>query len=159
MRLGLLPSQKRELDRAFKKAKAFDRFRVRTRRAFLGLGLGAVGTGVLGFWVGRDLADARPETTDDAAGSSSPRIAIARRLASASDEQLWRERHTFLLALDECRGDPEAWVGFRRLGAMALARSDESRRVACARLVKTGERAPGRADFGDLMERLRRAAQ
>ena len=44
MRQGFLPGQQRALRQAFKKADAFDRFRQRTRRSFLGLGLLAVGT-------------------------------------------------------------------------------------------------------------------
>jgi len=59
MRLGLLPSHKRELQRAFKKADAFDHFRQRTRRAFLGLWGLAVGGSGLSFFAGCKVAGTR----------------------------------------------------------------------------------------------------
>lgn len=159
MGLGLLPSQQRELDRAFKKAKAFDRFRVRPRRAFLGLGLGAGGTGLLGLLVGRGTGGERGEVAALGEAAENPRLQVARRLAAAPDEQLWRERHTFLLALEESGGDGDAWVGFRRLGGLALGQAEPVRRQAATRLLKASGRVPARSDYHDLIERLRRAVQ
>ena len=52
MHLGMLPSQKRALQRAFKKADKFDHFRSRTRRAFVGGGVAAIAAAATSFWVG-----------------------------------------------------------------------------------------------------------
>lgn len=159
MRLGLLPSQKRALDRAFKKADAFDHFRARTRRAFLGLGFAAGVTGVIGFFVGRGTGRAHDDPVGPVDSNESPRLAVARRLAAAPDEQLWRERNTFLLAIEESGGDAEAWVGFRRLSSMVLGQPEPLRREVAMRLLKTSAHAPARADYQEWIERLRQATK
>jgi len=144
------------MDRAFKKARAFDRFRVRTRRAFFGLGLGAAMTGALGYWFGSRGGSA--ERGHDGV-LAHPRLAIARRLAAASDQQLWRERYTFLAALEESGGDAASWVGVQRLGHLTLAQSDPDRRAMAERLLKTSARLPFEDDDAGLRSRLVEAAR
>ena len=115
MRPGLFPSQQRALRRAFKKADAFDHFRQRTRRAFVGLSLLAVATGVGGFVFGRRRGAV--DEPDEAASL----IDRHRALATAPLERLRAAQLVFLASMEQSPGDEEFWVGFERLATHALS--------------------------------------
>jgi hypothetical protein len=116
MRSGMLPSQQRALRRAFKKADAFDHFRTRTRRAFLGLGSLAAALGLGGLLVGRaSVSDAR-----------APRSDAYRELALAPLDDLRSAHLGFLAALEEAPDDRALWVGFERLAQVALSQPTET---------------------------------
>jgi len=138
MRSGLLPSQQRELRRAFKKADAFDHFRERTRRSFLGLGLlGALGTAA-GFWFGtvRSADKGRPS-----ANAGPVPLEKAHELALGPDAELRRNAAMFLVMLDRSGGDEVTWAGFGRLARMATADGGD-RRLASRLLATTARLAP-----------------
>lgn len=154
MRLGLLPSQKRELQRAFKKADAFDHFRQRTRRTFLGVGALAVALGVGGFAAGRMTGAGRLADRDAVADPKlTARRDQARRLATQPDSILRRDHATFLLILDAVGDDEALWVGFARLGNMAL--QGEGDRQLMARLLTTARARRRPAYLDPLVETLR----
>ncbi|MEZ5963848.1 MAG: hypothetical protein R3F56_08395 [Planctomycetota bacterium] len=149
MRLGLLPSQKRELDRAFKKAKAFDRFRVRTRRAFLGLGLGAVVGCAGAYWLGCRSATAKVDAWH-------ARLPWAREFARQPIEVMVTGASTFLGVLQNAgHDDPELWRGFARLAQHALSRDDDQARLLRKRLLTVCEVVPPLPEQAPLVERLR----
>ena len=155
MRLGLLPSQQRYLDQTFKKARAFDHFRQRTRRAFLGLGALALGLGIGGFAAGRASGGGSSRL---GSGEVDPRLATkldqARRLAAQTDEILRRDHATFLLVLDAVGDDETLWVGFARLANMALATKNAVDRQLAERLLATSRAASRPAHLNSLVEAL-----
>jgi hypothetical protein len=116
MRLGLLPGQQRVLDQAFKKARAFDRFRQRTRRTVLATAGGGLLLGVAAFFAGRSVVEAPvPQTTH-------PMDALA-----LGDAQRLQARAIDLLAEVEMgRGTPSLWVGVERLILCAMLADDAS---------------------------------
>jgi len=142
MRLGLLPSQQRELRRAFKKARALDGFRQRTRRQFAAGGVLAFATTVgaffFGRWRGRSEGEALPALDE--------RVALGRRLATASDQALWDGAATFLVVLDSHPNDPLLWAGFARLARMVLERRDQQGTALGRRLLKSAD-AAGAPEF------------
>lgn len=141
MRLGLLPSQQRALQRTLKKARAFDRFRQRTRRQFLWFGALASVATVGAFLGGRRTAG--PADVAPKAGSSAidPRLALAHRLASRSDADLWDGAATFLVVLDANRSDRALWMGFARLARMAIERDGVDATRLAQRLLRSAEAA------------------
>lgn len=110
MRSGMLPSQQRALRRVFKKADAFDHFRTRTRRAFLGISSLAAALGLGGFITGRA---SNGETV-------APRADGYRELALAPIDELKSAHLGFLAALEQAPDDRTLWVGFERLAQHAL---------------------------------------
>jgi hypothetical protein len=122
-----------------KKADAFDHFRKRTRRGFLGIGaLGLLGS-FGGFWLGASTgsSSASPEPKRP----SHPQIEVAHRLALGPDEDLRSNSAMFLVIFDGIRGDPLTWAGFGRLAQMATAPGREDRRLV-ARLLTSARRVP-----------------
>ena len=153
MRLGMLPSQKRALQRAFKKADKFDHFRSRTRRTFIGGGVAAIAAAAASFWVGMRTGRAEPAIP---VAATSPRQQMARRIAASSDSELMRDRFALLQGLEMTPNDPVAWVGFRRLAGMAAASQD---RNLATRLLLTLRLAHPSAEIDDLAEGIRLLAK
>lgn len=133
MRTGLLPSQQRALQRAFKKADKFDHFRQHTRRSLLAAGCAALCGAFGAYWMG---ANSATSGNGSAPPSEHPRLIIVRRLAAATDDSLWAQRATFLQAADEVGGSESGWLGMRRLAKMTLATGREDK-VFAARLLKS----------------------
>ena len=152
MRLGMLPSQKRALQRAFKKADKFDHFRSRTRRTFVGGGVAAIAAAATSFWVGMRTGrgEAKPVVV------TSPRQQLARRIAASSDSDLMRDRFALLQGLEMTPNDPVAWGGFRRLARMATESQDGA---LAARLLLTLKMAQPSAEVDDLAEGIRLLAK
>jgi hypothetical protein len=139
----MLPSQKRVLQRAFRKADKFDHFRARTRRTFVAGGVAAIAAAVGSFWVGRRTSRASPSHS----GRPSPRKELARRLSAASDVELFRDRLAYLQGIEITPDDPVAWGGFRRLVTMAQESRD---RELAARLLLTFKLAEPSAQVDDM---------
>lgn len=148
MRLGMLPSHKRALERAFRKAEKFDTFRARTRRTFVAGGLAAIAAAATSFWAGNQTGRAIPRGT----AALTVHQAHARRIAAASDEALLRERLSLLQALEDATNDPVAWMGFRRLAGIAVATRDQA---LAKRLLVTWSMARPGAEVADLGDQLR----
>jgi hypothetical protein len=123
MRLGLMPQQKRALDKAFRKARAFDRFRVRTRRSFLALGVLSIGGAAAAFVVGRASA---PAAAGEPAGT---RDAWIDGLARGPLAALRAQAPHVVAALESCAPDDPLWIAFHRLAEIAIANpADETLR-------------------------------
>ncbi len=117
MRSGLFPSQKRELDKAFKKARAFDRFRPRTRRNLIGLALlGLAGT-VTGFWAG---SRSQPASGNNPRASPWVMSLVAAPLATLREQAV----HV-AYALETAPSDDRLWSAFHRLAAYALVHPED----------------------------------
>ncbi len=129
MRLGMLPSQKRALARAFRKADKFDHFRQRTRRTLLFGGVGALFAAAGSFWAGASLGRPEPPMSVPPA-SVSPRLGAVHRIAAEPDAEFWSHRFTFLAALEESGGDAVGGVALRRLTTLTLARGSDERALA-----------------------------
>ncbi len=133
MRTGLLPSQQRALQKAFKKADKFDHFRQRTRRSLIAAGCAALCGAFGAYWLGSNSA---VSDSGGARPSEHPRLIIVRRLAATPDDSLWAQRATFLQAADEVGGSESGWLGMRRLATMTLTKGREDK-VFAARLLKS----------------------
>lgn len=124
MRLGLLPSQQRALDQAFKKARAFDTFRSRTRRSMLAAAAAGLVTSVASFFVGQSTADEssqrRPDHPMDA-------------LALGEIDRLEARALDLLAEAETGRATPITWIGVERLLLRAI--SDDSKRSLRTRLL------------------------
>ena len=143
MRLGLLPSQKRALDQAFKKARAFDRFRQRTRRAFLGLGLLGVCAGVGGFVLGRSWQSEPDQGRPDAEIRArwQAKLPWAQTYGEQPIATLSASYATFLMVIQMTGGDDRTWRGFARLAEHALSAADSDPNLGRA-LLQTSRFAP-----------------
>lgn len=138
MRLGLLPSQRRELDKAFKKARAFDRFRQRTRRSFVALGALAFGGTVGGFWAGQSM----PRETNVPA-SQTPDWLMELAVGPAS--ALRAQAVHVVAALETADSDHPLWLAYHRLVEhLLLHPEDETLRRQLKRLAAR-DNAPGHA--------------
>src|SRR5690606_33430214 len=70
-----------------------------------------------------------------------PRLALAHRLASRSDADLWDGAATFLVVLDANRSDRALWMGFARLARMAIERDGVDATRLAQRLLRSAEAA------------------
>lgn len=122
MRSGMLPSQQRALRRVFKKADAFDHFRTRTRRAFLGLfGLSALGATAT-YWLGQRAGDTAAPVANQAATD-------LEALALGPLDAL-EQAHPLLIAyldLHSADAKPGHWLGLERLALLALTEPEAKR--------------------------------
>lgn len=117
MRQGFLPSQRRELRRAFKKAQAFDRFRQRTRRGFLGmLGFAAV-AGAGGVWAGRATS---PRAPSEPNALQPEDLVHLHDLAFGPIENLERRAMHVVDGIRRHPGDERLGYGIQRLITVAL---------------------------------------
>lgn len=149
MRQGLLPSQQRVLEQTFKKAKAFDRFRERTRRTFIGLGLAALAASGTAYWLGRHSAAS-------ALDAWQARLPWAREFARQPIEVMVTGASTFLGVLQNAGGDdPDLWRGFARLAEHALALPDTQGTLLRQRLRTACDTVPPLPEYAPLVERLR----
>lgn len=143
MRLGLLPSQKRELRKAFKKADKFDHFRQRTRRQFMAIGALGVATGIGGFFVGRTFGLRTRELppADESRRRWLQKLPWARTYAEQPAASLSTNYATFLMVIQQTGGDDPTWRGFAKLVEHALSPSCEDPYLRRA-LLRTCESAP-----------------
>jgi hypothetical protein len=116
MRLGLLPSQQRALDQAFKKARKFDDFRGPTRRRFLALGVAACGASLATFFAGRASRDliADPQPADSGHRPTIERDWL-RGVVTGPIEELRAQAMHVTAALEGASADDVHWIGFHRL--------------------------------------------
>lgn len=153
MRLGVLPGQQRELRRAFKKAKAFDTFRRRTRRQFIALGLLGVAGSAVAFVAGRRTV---PAVRAASTGPWHARLPWARAFAREPIETMVQGASTFLGVLQNAgQEDPVLWQGFARLAEHALSRHDERAAVLRSRLLLVCDAVPPLPEWVPVVERLR----
>ncbi len=142
MRPGLFPSQQRALRRTFKKADAFDNFRQRTRRAFVGLGLLAVATGVGGFALGRWWnSDATPER-EVVRDRWRAKLSWAQTYAEQPIAILSANYATFLMVIEQTGGDERTWRGFEKLLNHSLSAAADSDAHLKQMLLRTAKIAP-----------------
>lgn len=133
MRQGFLPGQQRALRQAFRKADAFDRFRQRTRRAFFGMGLLALGTGASGFVAGRQTrhreqpADSAPTTLDAVALGPLPKLVA--------------DYPSVLAAIETGQATEALWLGFERLLLLSLSATEGVRATLARDLLLTARHA------------------
>jgi hypothetical protein len=119
MRLGLLPSQQRALDKAFKKARLFDNFRRRTRRQLLAAGAFGILATITGFWAGRYSA------TTESNESATDRHAWVRSIANSPIATLRPQAMHLFEALTSVTGDDPLWGAYHRLVAYALQHPED----------------------------------
>jgi hypothetical protein len=129
------------LRRAFKKAHHFDHFRKRTRRAFIGMGLLAIGTGVAGFAVGRNWDT---ESVPEQAVSSrwQGKLPWAQSYATQPIAVLAKHYATFLMVIEQTGGDDATWRGFARLVEHAMDPVQNKDSYLPEALLKTARIAP-----------------
>ncbi|MEZ5966002.1 MAG: hypothetical protein R3F56_19355 [Planctomycetota bacterium] len=156
MRQGLFPAQRRELQRALRKADAFDRMRARTRRAFLRVGLCAVGAAGAAFWLGRWSAGRDDEPVVDSVRSRwQKKIPWAEEFARGPLEQLVAGSATFLMTIDATGGSPAMWNGYARIADWALSTQTPQSRAMIERLLQTARMAPPPPELATLITTLR----
>lgn len=151
MRQGFLPSQHRALKRAFRKADAFDRFRHRTRRAFLGMGLLAVSAGLGGFLAGRRISGTgsrQPDPSPDAEGAGLDAIALGPLM------RLQANYPAVLARLETGRATAALWFGYERLLLLALSSTPGVRTSLGRDLLLTANHVEPPTDFRDLVRAL-----
>lgn len=132
MRPGLFPSQQRALQRAFKKADAFDHFRQRTRRAFVGAVLGGLSVSVGTYFLGRGLQSRDPSATGTVT-ESTPQSFDA--VALGPIEKLEAQALNVLAEIEMGRATPALWIGVERLALRAVV--EANREPLRARLIAT----------------------
>lgn len=160
MRLGLLPSQQRELDKAFKKARAFDRFRRSSRRAFVGMLGVSVGALVGGVWLGRRTAHfGRAPEVEPPELEVGVDLAPLHALALGPADDLERRAMHLVDGLRRYPTDERLCLGTQRLITIALSHADNAvLRARLLALVPVSAPFPAylRADLEALATSLRR---
>lgn len=110
----MLPGQRRELEKVLKNARAFDGFRTRTRRTFLGVAAVGVLTSAAAFFVGRAQSGSM-----GAARERPPTDEWLNELATGPLPTLEAQALHLLGALQGCGSDDPLWHGFYRLVLVA----------------------------------------
>ena len=141
MRLGLLPGQQRLLAKTMRKARAFDRFRKRTRRHFVFGGLLAAAASAGSFVAGARIGTSDRAHEPDA--PTDPRLAWLRALARGPLEELERREMHLVSAVEQGVLDDTLAYGVQRLVAVSLTNpGNQVLRARLTRLLQRGEHLP-----------------
>lgn len=149
MRLGLFPGQQEFLRQAVRDA---DKYRGARRRFLAVFGIGVAGAAGAGYFGGRASAATgkAPEPTKDPA---SRLLADMKRIATGPMAELLERHAPFLACLDDHPDESLLWLGFERLGQMALLDASVALRQ---RLLTTARAKTVPEAFAPIVARLER---
>lgn len=129
MRPGLFPSQQRAIQKAFRKADAFDHFRQRTRRGFIGAIFGGIAASAGTFFAGLQIAAAAPASRPPMPAPPFDAVALG------PIERLEARALEVLAEIEMGRASTALWVGVERLALRSLV--EPHRDALRARLLAT----------------------
>ena len=136
MRPGLFPSQQRALEQAFKKARALDRFRQKTRRSFILGGFAAIGAATTTFFLGARYTGTAAQRGPQPLTQPDATLSALHGLALGPLDQLEAQEMHVVRAYEANVLDDKLAYGVQRLVALSLSKpTNEVLRVRLVRLI------------------------